>query len=753
MKLFETSDITTHFGKWKEIYFLILGLSLISALFIGILTWQNEKKLQQQKIKEVIHSIENTKELIFSRISAYDFDAVSVICETILHNPEILSIYVSIKGYNESSEFPICNHNKKSNQKATESKQIQISSPKPLNMGGAQPIILVTILESSSKTLIVESIKTSLFIFFLVLALLAGFSFLFTIKFILPHLRGILKAMKHSKKAGSSYIPLKSHSFIGEFAQQFNETQAKLNQEHNEKLKAEQELREREHLLRTTLNSIGDAVLSTDPSGNIQLMNPGAEFLIGRKFEEVVYQPIDDVFGPSQLDSDVSHSSVDPSDINILHDLEQDGVIQRRKLITKDGRKHIISELTSKIIGADNSVLGYVIVLRDITKDQEIQERLHQSEKMQAIGQLASGIAHDFNNVLSGISSAAELIELRMSDRLDERSKHCVELINRLTSKASTFVDKLLDVGRRRETSRKPTNIRELVNDTVDVLLQTVKRNIKVNVSDNLTKAWINGDASILQNAILNLCINATQSMQNGGELLITLSNKWLNEKETAGFMLTPQSGECILLSVKDTGDGIPENQINHIFDPFYTTRSMDGGTGLGLTAVYGAMESHSSGISIQSEVGVGTTITLYIPCIDTVKKAEKGDNKFDSGDKKTILFVDDEENIRTLISLLIEQIGHDVIGVSNGNEAIDIYNKKRSIIDVVILDLNMPGLNGAETASAIWAINPQCKIFISTGHAEHEVLKECDASKLSGILKKPYSIKNLSNAIQDITD
>jgi len=394
-----------------------------------------------------------------------------------------------------------------------------------------------------------------------------------------------------------------------------------------------------------------------------------------------------------------------------------------------------------------------VAVVRDITerkaaeaKEQHLQEQLHQSQKMDAIGQLAGGIAHDFNNALAGIIGASELI--RYADNLTAEQREFIELIINAADRAGDLTKKLLTFSRKGSKASSAVDCSKIVSDTVALLSHTINKNITVSMENHAIHSSVIGDNSLLQNAFMNMGINASHAMPNGGELTYTLENLELDEEycEVSPFEIKP--GEYLEISIRDTGTGMSPEIQSRIFEPFFTTKEAGKGTGLGMSAVYGTVQEHGGAITVYSEVGTGTVFHIYLPVTTETVKREIDEETVAVG-SGTILVIDDEELIRVTASAMLRSMGYQVILATNGQEGVDTFREAKEEVDLIILDMIMPVMGGREAFGKLREIRSDIPIVISSGFSKEEDLSELKKQGASGFLNKPFRKAELAEMVR----
>jgi CheY-like chemotaxis protein len=324
---------------------------------------------------------------------------------------------------------------------------------------------------------------------------------------------------------------------------------------------------------------------------------------------------------------------------------------------------------------------------------------------------------------------------------------HYVEMIEKSAERGAMLAGQLLAFGRKKEQFVRDVNVHELIDEVLEILERTLDRSIVVKSRKNAPVSTIGGDAGQIQQVLMNLCINAKDAMASGGELLLSTDLVLLDEDFCLGLdQLCP--GLYVQIDVSDTGDGMPEDIMQRVFEPFFTTKEEGKGTGLGLSMAYGTVQSHGGVIKIKSEPGKGSVFTVFLPLKDPrPAPASKGPETGLFKGAGTILVADDEEIIRHLLSEMLQELGFAVITASDGVEALEIYSKHRDNIDIVLLDIIMPRLNGREALIQMKKIDPDIKAILSSGHSREESNQFLESAPC-GFINKPYNVDKLSQAL-----
>ena len=396
------------------------------------------------------------------------------------------------------------------------------------------------------------------------------------------------------------------------------------------------------------------------------------------------------------------------------------------------------------------------------TLEQQVEERtaqlrsneeaLRQSQKMEAVGQLTGGIAHDFNNMLTGIIGSLELLRRRVArGKLDDLDS-LIDLGVTSANRAAGLTHRLLAFSRRQSLDSKPVNINELVVSMGALLQRSINESITLQMrfDDDLWTA--EADPNQLESALLNLVLNARDAMPNGGKLVVETTNRHLDSVFTAAYgTLAP--GDYVELSISDNGCGIPESVINRVFDPFFTTKPIGQGTGLGLSMIYGfARQSHGH-VTLHSEVGKGTTVSLFLPrYIGEMAKVEPTNAALlpfaNAGE--TVLIVEDDPAVRVLVCAVLKELGYAYVEAGDANAAVPIIESEQRI-DLLISDVGLPGMNGRQLAEIGRQIRPELRVLFITGYAEHAAVRGGFLEPGMQLITKPFTFDLLTAKVREM--
>jgi len=395
-------------------------------------------------------------------------------------------------------------------------------------------------------------------------------------------------------------------------------------------------------------------------------------------------------------------------------------------------------------IAARSFILSAVM---DISEQKRLQNQLFQSQKMDVVGQLAGGIAHDFNNMLAGIMAAAELLKVRLPS--DEKNDKLLKTIIGATTRSADLTRELLSFSRKTSVVRSPV----LIHDTIAAVMGLLERTIdkKILLSSRLTESApvVMGDHTQLQNALLNLGINARDAMPQGGQLTYATARKILDDASCRALGLSLKPGHYLEISVSDTGVGMSKEIQEHIFEPFFTTKGVGKGTGLGLAVVYGTVLCHQGEVSVQSEPDVGTIFKIYLPIVEDDVTLAVGDCEIITG-KGGILLVDDEEILRDVGRDLLEELGYTVFLAEDGLRALEVFFTHRSEISLVILDMIMPKMGGRETYLQLRELEPDINVLFCSGFNSEGTGDELLRLGARGFIQKPYNRSVLSQMVAE---
>jgi PAS domain S-box-containing protein len=496
---------------------------------------------------------------------------------------------------------------------------------------------------------------------------------------------------------------------------------------------------EREGLFRLSRDLF--AVATFD--GHLRTVNPAWSHVLDRSDEELLARPFAEIIHPDDLAA--------TAEIVAALSRGESAHQFHVRLLKQDGSP--VSFAWSAVPDARFNGTFYTVG-RDITEELHREEMLRQSQKMEAVGQLTGGLAHDFNNLLAGISGSLELISMRLAQgRVADVEKYTMAARG-AASRAAALTHRLLAFSRRQTLAPKPTDVKALVAGMEDLIGRTIGPAISLETV-NAVGLWPSLiDPSQLENAILNLCINARDAMPDGGKITIETGNRWLDQRGAKDRGLEP--GQYISLCVSDTGSGMDPEVIAKAFDPFFTTKPIGVGTGLGLSMIYGFAQQSGGAARIYSELGQGTTVCIYLPRY--WGEAERDDEFVGAGDVprgdgETVLVVDDEPTVRMLVTEVLSDLGYNALEAEDGASGLKVLNSDVRI-DLLVTDVGLPGgLNGRQVADAARSVRPGLKVLFITGYAENAVLSHGHLDPGMHVMTKPFAMDMLATRIRELIE
>ena len=421
--------------------------------------------------------------------------------------------------------------------------------------------------------------------------------------------------------------------------------------------------------------------------------------------------------------------------------------------INRDGIQARLAVHYLPHVSRSGEILGFFSVVQDMTEYRELETKLVQAQKMEAVGQLTGGLAHDFNNLLSVILGNLQLLERPL--RADEKLHRKVKTATRAAMRGADLTRRLLAFSRRQMLEPKVVDLHRLVDNLDELIRRTLGEGIDI-ISEFPEKLWPTMvDPSQLETAILNLAINARDAMQSGGSLRISVANATMDAaryRDIGGLV----PGDYVAVSVTDTGCGMTHEVVRQVFEPFFTTKEVGKGSGLGLSMVYGFAEQSGGGVTVESELHMGTSVTIYLPKAESIvpdRLEETAVHRFMPGGEELILVVDDEDDVRETVIALLHELGYKTLEAANGPAALEIV-KNTDNIDMLLSDVRMPGgLHGPALAKLVRKVRPDIKVMFTSGYAESNTMQSSDMVAGAEMLPKPYRNEELAIKIRLMLD
>ncbi len=517
-----------------------------------------------------------------------------------------------------------------------------------------------------------------------------------------------------------------------------------------ERKRFEQQIAAEKESLGVTLRAIGDGVITTDVNGKVIMLNSEAEKLTGWSSKEGIGQPLKSVFDVTidlAAQAKVQKSGYRSEAQSILLNLPENVT-----LTSRDGNERVIEQVASPIRDNKNEVAGVVLVFRDITARQRAETERRKAETLEQLGLLAGGIAHDFNNLLTAIIGNISLASVllppndEMAERLDDAKNASL--------RARDLAQQLLTFARGGTPIKKTASIGKLIQDTVSFSLRGSHNRSEFEFGVDLSSAEI--DAGQISQVIANLVVNADQAMPNGGTLHVSCEN-FSYSATTTPAVPDLAAGDYVRIRIRDEGVGIPAKYMKRIFDPYFTTKPK--GSGLGLATAYSIIKNHSGLMTVESEVHVGTTFTIYLPAALDQEMPVEAPRTFTPAMPGTgrVLVVDDEDAIRDLVEFTLTRLGYKVWQAATALEGVNIYREKFEAderFDAVILDLTLPGgIGGKEALKKLIEIDPTVNAIVSSGYATDATMSRYQDFGFRGVIAKPYEAAELGKIVHDVIE
>jgi PAS domain S-box-containing protein len=497
-------------------------------------------------------------------------------------------------------------------------------------------------------------------------------------------------------------------------------------------------LRESEQLYHTLVEVTGTGFVMIDAEGRVLEANQEYLHLTGRaRMEDILGRSVVEWTAPQDRDRNAREVRACLETGKVRHleisYLRPDGALQP-------------VEINAAVvpIGGERRILSLCFDTRD---RKRIEESLRQSEKLQAVGQLAGGIAHDFNNQLTGILGFAELLALQLEQPEQRRYAENILLGAR---RASDLTRQILAFSRKGKVQVVPVDVHLVIDEVVELLAHSIDKRIRIVVRRMASRPVVEGDPTQLQNALLNLALNARDAMPQGG--VLTLETQDANLEEAFCMIQTPPLpvGPYLMVSVVDTGSGMDEETKKRLFEPFFTTKAPGQGTGMGLAAVYGTVRSHRGAITISSEQGRGTTVRIYLPHLPEATVPTPAPLELSPATAARILVVDDEDAVREVAVAMLRTAGHETLAAESGRRALELYRQSWSEIDLVILDLVMPGIPGHHIFRALREINPGARVLLASGYSVEGEAQSLLKEGACAFVQKPFRFAELTTAVAE---
>jgi len=485
-----------------------------------------------------------------------------------------------------------------------------------------------------------------------------------------------------------------------------------------------------------------DLYFSIDRRHVVLECNTTGAVMLGFAPEEVVGRTFSDLFIPERRKAIGTLVERMFAEGKTLRDVEE-------QMVRENGQAFYVNLNSSLEVDERGTIVNARIVARDITDRKQMEGALLHAQKIDSIGNLAGGIAHDFNNILAAVLGSASIMRRRLTEKAP-LAKY-VDIIESSARRGSSLTRQLLTFARKTETLVRPVDINGLIEETLQLFQRSVTKEIVVETALTAETAMVSGDDGQIQQALLNLFLNARDAMPDGGQLRVSTSVTVADAHTTSRFSsVTP--GPFVRITVADSGRGIPREIQTRVFEPFFTTK--DHGTGLGLSVVYGVVQSHGGFIDLESDPGRGATFSLYLPRTSVFAReaARKRRQRLPRGAEQ-ILLVDDEISVCEIARDMLQGLGYTVTVMNDGRAGVEFYRTHQASVDLVLLDVNMPVMGGKEAFDLLRSINPALRIMIVTGYGKETVETSKFTSGVNGFMQKPFQLETLALKVREVLD
>jgi two-component system cell cycle sensor histidine kinase/response regulator CckA len=511
----------------------------------------------------------------------------------------------------------------------------------------------------------------------------------------------------------------------------------------------DEKLRASEQWLGTTLRSLGDAVIATDTQGCITFMNPRAEALTGWMQAEALGRHATEILL-------IRHDNIQSSAENPIAKVLQEGraidlADHNLVLVAKDGTEWPIDDSAAPIKDDQGSLIGSVLVFRDISERRQLQEKLVQAEKMEAIGRLSGGVAHDFNNLLTVISVYTELL-LSRRNRHDQLERYANE-IKKAVDNATGLTNQLLTLSRKQMLQPRVCDLNTLIAKMEESIQRLVGQAVKLLIVPRASFGSVHVDPTQLEQVVLNLVMNACDAMAQGGRLTIETAEVEWDELQARRYC-GGHPGPYVMLAVHDTGCGMDASTRSRLFEPFFTTKSRGRGTGLGLSIVYSIVSQSGGHIDVDSTPGQGAVFRIFLPRVEPhagVQKPSAAARLPQSSE--TVLLVEDEDEVRSAVGESLQMRGYRVLRARHGREALTICRRHEGPIHLLLTDVMMPQMTGPELAQRISLLRPEIKVLYVSGYTSDALAQHNVIAPGTAFLQKPFTPETLVRQVRTVLD
>ncbi|HMP06899.1 MAG TPA: MEDS domain-containing protein [Lacipirellulaceae bacterium] len=515
-----------------------------------------------------------------------------------------------------------------------------------------------------------------------------------------------------------------------------------------ERRQATDTIREREELVQLLLDSTAEAIYGIDLNGNCMLANPTCARLLGYADSEQLKGRNMHALSHHHHRDGRPYPEEDCPIVRALH--ARQGTHVKDEVLWRADGTQFDAEYFAYPMWRGEELVGAVVTFLDVSHQRKLEEQLRQTQKMEAVGQLAGGVAHDFNNLLTIITGCSEL--LLESTPSDDPNRELLEEIRKAALRSASLTRQLLAFSRKQVLAPKVLDLNEVVRNTERMLRRVIGEDIHLTATLHPQLGSVKADAGLLEQILLNLAVNARDAMPQGGRLTIETNNVVLDEAYAKSHA-DVRPGSYVMLAVTDTGIGMTEEVTRRLFEPFFTTKETGKGTGLGLAVVHGIVKQSDGAIDVYSEPGVGTSFKIYLPRVEQAAPTGKSSPGLGPAPRgtETLLLVEDEDAVRALTRFTLQQCGYTVLEAAHGEEAIRIATNHREKIHLLVTDVVMPGMGGRVLADRLLSLRPEMKILYLSGYTDDAVVRHGILHEEVNFLQKPFSPKALAHQVRAV--
>ncbi|BAZ11938.1 multi-sensor hybrid histidine kinase [Calothrix sp. NIES-4071] len=504
----------------------------------------------------------------------------------------------------------------------------------------------------------------------------------------------------------------------------------------SERQLAEEKIREQAALLDITT----DAIMVRDLENRILFWNRGAEHIYGWRKEEVLQKIA------SELLHNQNPIEIETAILTVIAEGKWQGELSK---ITKTGKEILVESRWTLVCDENGKPKSILTVDTDITDKKHLEAQLFRAQRLESIGTLASGIAHDLNNILTPILAVAQLLPLKYSNIYEENDR-LLAILEDSAKRGANLVKQILSFARGIEGKHMTLQLRHIILELAKIIKETFPKSIEVSIDVPQNLWTVFGDSTQLHQVLMNLCVNARDAMPDGGTLTILGKNLFI-DKNYSRMNLEAEEGLYTVITVADTGVGIPRDIIDRIFEPFFTTKEVGKGTGLGLSTVIGIIKKHGGFVTVDSELHNGTRFQVYLKAVQDVEAPTEEDLGSLGGSGELILVVDDEQFIQDTIKTSLTLHNYKTMIASDGIEAIALYAQHKTEISAALIDIMLPTMDGLTAIRTLQKINPQIKVIATSGLMSSNKLLELTSMGVKTFLSKPYTVRDLLYTLQKV--